>query len=334
MRFYKIPIFLVNEACPNKCIFCNQYAIASQDSVPQPEDLPEMFEKHFKTFKNENRNVEIAFFGGNFTGLDVEKQTKYLEVAYEYLEKGLIDGIRISTRPDFIDEKKLLLLKSFGVSAIELGTQSMHDDVLNICQRNHTAKDSEKAAGMIKEFGFELGMQMMTGLPYDTEEKSIQTAKEIIRLGAKTTRIYPCLVVEDTELENMYNRGEYKPQLLEEAIALTAKLVDIFEHAGVNVLRVGLHPSEGFIRGEELIAGPFHPAFGELVRSVMWYNLFKNSTFPDTEEIVITVNPKSLNAAIGHSACNKSWLKKLYSKVVFKTDKNIGIKEFTAKALC
>jgi histone acetyltransferase (RNA polymerase elongator complex component) len=330
MRFYKIPVFLANEACPNKCIFCNQYAVASLDKIPLPHELPDLFNKHFATFKKTESNIEVAFFGGNFTGIDMDLQKKYLEVAVQYLDKGLINGIRISTRPDFIDEKKLMFLKSMGVSAIELGTQSMDDDVLKICKRNHTANDSVNAAKLISEFGFELGLQMMTGLPLDSEAKSIYTAKEIIRLGAVTTRIYPCLVVKGTELENMYHRGEYKPQTLDEAIKLTAKLLNLFEDANVNVLRVGLHPSEGFIRGEELIDGPFHPAFGELVRSVMWYNQFNTSNFPDCEGICITVNPKSLNAAIGHSACNKIWLKKRFSKVVFKTDTSIGIKEFYA----
>ncbi len=330
MRFYKIPVFLANEACPNMCIFCNQYAIASQEDIPRPEQLPGLFDKHFHTFKKPERIVEVAFFGGNFTGLNIEKQKKYLEVALKYLNEGLINGIRISTRPDYVDEERLTLLKEMGVSAIELGTQSMDETVLKICKRNHTPEDSIKAAELIKSYGIELGMQMMTGLPGDNDEKSIFTAKEIVRLGAKTTRIYPCLVVKGTELETIYNNGKYKPQSLDEAIKLSAKLVSIFEDNNVNVLRVGLHPSEGFIRGEELVTGPFHPAFGELVRSVMWYQRFKNSTFPDVEEICITVNPKCLNAAIGHSACNKNWLKKKFSKVVFKTDKNVSPKEFYA----
>ncbi|MBS4012356.1 MAG: radical SAM protein [Bacteroidetes bacterium] len=328
MRFYKIPVFLANEACPNKCVFCNQYAVASLDKIPLPNELPALFDKHFQTFKNVDSNIEVAFFGGNFTGISLELQKKYLEVAAKYLDMGKIHGIRISTRPDFIDSDKLMFLKSMGVSAIELGTQSMDENVLNVCRRNHTAQDSINAAKLIKDFGFELGMQMMTGLPKDTEEQSINTAKEIIRLGAETTRIYPCLVVKGTELENMYKRGEYKPQTLDEAIRLTAKLVDLFEDAKVNVLRVGLHPSEGFIRGEELVDGPFHPAFGELVRSVMWYNNFKNASLPDSQSICITVNPKSINAAIGHSGCNKIWLKKKFAHVVFKTDNSLGVKEF------
>ncbi len=328
MRFYKIPVFLANEACPNKCVFCNQYAVASLDKIPLPHELPALFEKHFQTFKKVDSNIEVAFFGGNFTGIDRELQKKYLEVAVKYLDMGKIHGIRISTRPDFIDHEKLMFIKSMGVSAIELGTQSMDENVLNVCRRNHTGLDSENAAKLIKDFGFELGMQMMTGLPGDTEEKSINTAKEIIRLGAQTTRIYPCLVVRGTELEMMYKRGEYKPQTLDEAIKLTAKLVGLFEDANVNVLRVGLHPSEGFIRGEELVDGPFHPAFGELVRSVMWFNNFKKADFPDSKSICITVNPKSINSAIGHSGCNKIWLKKKFSNVIFKTDNSVGIKEF------
>ncbi len=330
MRFYKIPIFLPNKACPNKCIFCNQYSIASKEHIPEPDELPPIFEKHFNTFKSTERTVEIAYFGGNFTGIEEDSQKQYLDVAKEYLNNGQIDGIRISTRPDYINKDKLELLKSYGVTAIELGTQSLDDKVLKLCNRNHTAEDSVKAAKLIKDYGFELGMQMMTGLPGDTEEKSIKTAKQIIDLGAETTRIYPCLVIKDTELENLYKQGEYTPQTLESAIKLSATLVELFENANVKVLRVGLHPSEGFIKGEELVDGPFHPAFGELVRSVMWYNKFKNSKLPKSEGICIRVNPKSFNAAIGHCACNKNWLKKKYSRVIFKSDSSIDIKDFHA----
>ncbi|MFW5793331.1 MAG: elongator complex protein 3 [Bacteroidota bacterium] len=328
MRFYKIPIFLPNKACPNRCVFCNQYTIASQESIPAPDELPEMFDKHFSTFKKGDNSIEVAFFGGNFTGIDNDFQKQYLEIAQDYLKNGQIHGIRISTRPDYIDREKLDFLKSMGVSAIELGTQSLDDNVLKTCQRNHTAQDSVNAANLINEYGFELGMQMMTGLPGDTEEKSVKTAQQIIDLGAKTTRIYPCLVVKETTLEDMYRKGEYLPQSLEDAIKLSAVLVEMFEKSDVKVLRIGLHPSEGFIKGEELIDGPFHPAFGELVKSVMWFNMFKNYDLPKSDGICINVNPKSFNVAIGHCACNKLWLKERYSKVIFKTDKSIGIKEF------
>ncbi len=233
-----------------------------------------------------------------------------------------VHGIRLSTRPDYIDDEVLDRLKRFGVTTIELGAQSLDEEVLRLSGRGHTVADVEKASALIRSSGFELGLQMMTGLPGDTVEKSIHTAKRIVELGAHCTRIYPTLVIRGTELAARWERGEYQPQTLEEAVEISSKLLEIFREGNVEVIRLGLHPSEGILDGSELLAGPFHPAFRELVETHRW----KEKLLPLIEQqpqgsnIRIPVPANELRFAIGHDSSNRKMLESHFIKVEFVVD--------------
>ena len=230
-RHYNIPIFIPELACPFQCIYCNQQKISGRLSIPTEEEILKIIEDHLSTIPTENSEVELAFFGGNFTGIDKSEQIRLLQLVNPYLKSGRIKGIRLSTRPDYIDEEILKMLKDFGVRTIEIGAQSLDDKVLHLSKRGHTAKDTEQAAKMILEAGFSLGLQMMIGLPGDTLESAIYTANRIVELGADSTRIYPTLVIRDTVMEKMYHEERFKPLSLEEAVSWSKDLLLVFEKA-------------------------------------------------------------------------------------------------------
>jgi len=320
-RHFTIPVFVPELACPNRCVFCNQRNISGTLVMPQPSDVVEIIENHLATIPRDSE-TEIGFFGGNFTGIEPEVQQSYLEIAEKYIKAGEVKSIRLSTRPDYIDRERLTFLKKFTVTTIELGAQSLDDEVLQLSGRGHTVKDVEAASKLIRERGFSLGLQMMVGLPGDTPEKSIATAHRIVELGASCTRIYPTLVIRDTQLEKMYLAGKYIPLTLDEAVETTALLAGIFEEAGIKILRIGLHPSEGLLGGESLVAGPFHVAFGELVSTMQWAKIFRQKLAgitPDkSSSLLVEVAPGQLNAAVGHKAANKHMLLDNFSRVAFR----------------
>jgi len=295
--------------------------------MPQPSDVVEIIEKHLATIPP-GSETEIGFFGGNFTGIEPEEQQSYLEIAEKYVKAGKVKSVRLSTRPDYIDNERLELLGKFTVTTIELGAQSLDDEVLQLSGRGHTVKDVEAASKLILERGFSLGLQMMVGLPGDTPEKSIATARRIIELGASCTRIYPTLVIRDTQLEKMYLAGKYIPLTLDEAIETTALLAGIFEEAGIKILRIGLHPSEGLLGGESLVAGPFHAAFGELVATAQWLKVFrlKLTEVPSDKQqnLVVEVTPGQINAAVGHKAANKQMLLAKFNHVTFRVNPELS----------
>jgi histone acetyltransferase (RNA polymerase elongator complex component) len=289
--------------------------------MPQPGDVVEIIENHLATI-SPGSETEIGFFGGNFTGIKPEEQQSYLEIAEKYVKAGEVKSIRLSTRPDYIDRERLTFLKKFTVTTIELGAQSLDEEVLRLSGRGHTVNNVEEASQLILRHGFSLGLQMMVGLPGDTPEKSFATARRIVQLGASCTRIYPTLVIRDTQLEKMYHSGEYIPLTFDEAVETTAKLAGIFEKTGVKILRIGLHPSEGLLGGESLVAGPFHVAFGELVSTAQWAKIFRQKLAgitPDKSSILLVeVAPGQLNAAVGHKAANKQMLLGNFSRVAFR----------------
>ena len=323
---FTIPIFIPELACPFQCLYCNQQKISGTLSIPGDKEIHKIISDHLKTIPP-NSHVELGFFGGNFTGIPMNEQKHFLEEVQDYLRQGKIQAIRCSTRPDYINEKVLDLLKKYGVKTIELGSQSLDDEVLMMAGRGHTVDDTIKASELIKDFGFNLGLQMMVGLPGDTKEKSLLTAKKIIELGAENTRIYPTLVIRDTKLEELYLAGKYKPLSLKEAVDWTADILVLFEEAKVKILRVGLHPSEGLLDGRELISGPFHPSFRELVYTEIWRKklaILKH----DSYSITISVNPKELNYAIGYNGTNKLFLKEKFKKVTFVPDPKMISRNF------
>ena len=315
MKHYNIPIFLPELACPFRCVYCNQFSITGKQQLPDIQDVKNTIDKYLETFREEKRFVEVAFFGGNFTGLPEKMQDDFLKIVQPYLEKGVIDGIRCSTRPDYIDEKRVKILKSFGMKNIELGAQTTNDDILRKCGRGHTFKDIENASQIIVNEGIILGLQMMLGLPFDTFENDMQTARDIVRLGAKETRIYPCIVVKDTELERMYLNGEYTPLSLDDAVEQSATLYEYFTENDVKVLRIGLHTSDD-LNGEALVAGPYHKNFAEMVFSRSWGRRF-DKIDEKSDKIIIEVPENQLNHAIGYKGENKKKLLERYKNVMF-----------------
>jgi len=326
---YNIPIFIPELACPFQCIFCNQKNISGRLEIPKLEEVRGIIERNLSTIDFKNSNVEIAFFGGNFTGIDLEIQENLLKEANYFIEKKFVNGIRISTRPDYIDENKLNLLKKYNVKTIELGAQSIDKEVLKLSGRGHKVEDIENASKLIIDSGFNLGLQMMIGLPGDTLEKSIYTAKKIIGLGAENTRIYPTLVIKDTALEKLFLQKKYFPLSIDEAVTWVKEIYKIFESSNVKIIRTGLHPSEGLLNGNSFLAGPFHQSFKELVLTEIWNEkLSEIENSFDRNKIEIFINPKEINSAAGYNSKNKLMLNKKFAQVKFKFDNSLKEREF------
>jgi len=330
-KHYTIPIFIPELACPFRCIYCDQHKITGKAHLPGPEEVKEIIEKHLASFPKRKKEVEIGFFGGNFTGISIEEQKRYLSVAVEYLREGKVQGIRLSTRPDYINEQVIKLLKTYKVTTVELGAQSMVDEVLQESSRGHTVSDTIKASEMIKKARIRLGLQMMIGLPGDKPEYNLQTASAFVELEADDARIYPTLVIKGTGLEKLHDEGKYVSLGMEEAIQRSADVFKVLEAGGVKVIKMGLHPAEGFLSGDELVAGPFHEAFRELVMTEIWAEefapLMKRS---DHKKLEINVSTGQFNFAIGYAAKNKKALLELYDTVVFYRDESLKNREYHA----
>ena len=290
-----IPIFIPHLGCPHDCVFCNQRRIAAP-IVPTAEDVRQEIEKALEY----TENPQIAFYGGSFTAIGEELMEEYLSAAYEFIEKGLCSSIRVSTRPDCIDEKILTLLKSYKVTHIELGVQSMDEDVLKASKRGHTAEDVIQSVYLIKSFGgFSLGLQMMAGLPLDSEEKTIATALKIRDLAPDFVRIYPVCVIENTELADMMMCGSYTPLAVDKAVDICAKLCVIFEEAGIEIIRIGLNPTDE-LSGGAVLGGAYHPALGEMVRGKMLENAVINALSKVKEKnVTVVINPKDISKLKG-----------------------------------
>ena len=323
IKHYNIPIFIPEMACPYRCIYCNQQKITGFNALPDENDIKNIVETHLKTIDYNNAHVEIAFFGGNFTGISFTEQERFLSAVQEYIKKGQVKSIRISTRPDYINKDVLNILRKYKVKTIELGVQSMDDEVLRAAGREYTVKKIIEVAELIKSYDFDLCMQMMTGLPTDTLEKSLKTARSIIRCGASMTRIYPLLVIKDTPLEDLFSKGLYKPLSLTDAVLRVREIYKVFFAANVTVLKMGLHPSEDLMYGDGVIAGPFHTSFAEMVFTSLWQEKFALLK-PDLMKCLkIFVNAKDYNHAIGYMASNKKMLTSQFKKVKFEVDNTL-----------
>ncbi len=319
-----IPIFIPHFGCPNDCVFCNQRKISGRDKVENEIEIRQFIEEAILTSRG--RETEIAFFGGSFTGLTYEIQKQYLAIGKEYVDKHNLKGIRISTRPDYISTEILEFLSKYPVSSIELGVQSMNQEVLDATKRNHSVKDVYKAVDLINASKIDLGVQMMIGLPLDTREKTIETAKILVSFMPKTVRIYPTLVIEDTELEKMYKKGSYEPIELEEAVKTVSMILPMFVENKIKVIRVGLQDNKELKNGGYL-AGPYHPAFKELVLDDIFYNnivyrlidqkLIDLKT--ETKNIILYSSSKFYNRIIGHKKRNQ--IRFLKIGIIVKVDK-------------
>ena len=328
---YIIPIFVPHLGCPNDCVFCNQKSISGQKKNITKDEVKNIIDNYLKNIKDNENEKEIAFFGGSFTGIEEEKQEELLSIAYEYVKSGKVNSIRISTRPDYINKQILKRLKKYKVKTIELGVQSANDYVLEKAQRGHTFEDVKKASKLIRLYGFKLGHQMMVGLPESTEEDEINTAKALIKLKPKMVRIYPVLVIKGTKLEKDYEEGKYTPLTLARAIETCKKLVRMFADKKIDIIRVGLQNTDEITdpndKNSEVVAGPYHPAFRQLVESEMWYDVIVEKIKKlnvKVRKVEITVNPIDSNNVIGHKKQNVTKLKDTYDvDLILKQDKKI-----------
>ncbi|MEG6566009.1 radical SAM protein [Thermoanaerobacterium saccharolyticum] len=307
---YIIPIFVPHLGCPHKCVFCNQDEITGLKSEVNEEYVERTIEDYLKTIPKD-AYVEVSFYGGSFTGIPLEMQKNFLSTAQKYLVSGSIDAIRLSTRPDYINEIILDNLKKYDVSIIELGVQSLDNEVLLKSHRGHSIDDVYKASKLIKEYGFTLGLQIMVGLPGDTRQKTLKTADAIISLKPAFVRIYPTLVLKGTYLEKMYKNGIYVPISLENAVEISKELYIKFKKNRIDVIRIGLQATDAINVNKDVIAGPFHPAFGELVKSSIYKDvikhLFQNNDIKECT-VFIYINPRSVSALVGNKKRNKIYL--------------------------
>jgi histone acetyltransferase (RNA polymerase elongator complex component) len=323
-RHYSIPIFVPELACPHQCIYCNQHLISGINKIPNSSDVISTIESYLSTINYAENEVEVGFFGGSFTGISIEEQINYLQLVQPYINRGIVKSIRISTRPDYITEENLLILKKYNVKTIELGAQSLDNEVLAKSERGHFVADVEKASVLIKSYEFDLGLQMMIGLPGDNLEKSIATANKIIELKADNTRIYPCVIIKNTKLEQLYLNDEYLPLSLSESIIYLKKLITLFEDHDIKIIRVGLHPSKDLDEGA-FIAGPYHPSMRQIAETEIWFDLLKHFEYENdiNKHFIVYVSYNQRNNAIGYQAKNKKFLEQFYYKVSFVVDENL-----------
>ncbi len=312
LKHSNISIFVPHIGCPNKCSYCNQKHITGTFKAPTVRDVAIAVKNAQKNPKYDPKTTEIAYFGGSFTAINQTYMLRLLRVAYRFVKNGTVSGIRISTRPDAINEDVLNILKKYGVTAIELGAQSLNDRVLKMNNRGHSATDVVNAVKLIREFDFELGLQMMTGLYKDSDSSAIKTAEKIIELKPDTVRIYPTIVLKDTDLAALYADNIYKPQTLDSAVNLASKLYKMFTSEGIRVIRLGLHS----IEKDAYIAGPWHPAFSEMCQSQIMLNDVL-TRLNNKGRYVLYVGKSGVSKMIGQKKCNIMHLDNLgyYCKV-------------------
>lgn len=296
-----ISFFIPHLGCTHRCSFCDQRSITGGNKLPDESDIKAAVETAQKSRTYAPENTEIAFFGGSFTAIDREYMLTLLKAAEPFVKDGTVSGIRISTRPDAIDRERLEILREYGVSAIELGAQSMDSTVLLANKRGHTAEDVIKASFLIKEYGFSLGLQMMTGLYKSSYESDLYTVKEFIKIAPDTVRIYPTVVLKHTALAGFVERGEYIPPSLDDTLKACAEYYKKFAEKGINVIRMGLH----HINEEDYIAGPWHPAFSQLCMS----RIFGEEALNELKKLpkgnyVMYVFEREISVAVGHKKEN------------------------------
>lgn len=321
MKHYNIPIFISHFGCPNSCVFCNQKKINGRETDVTMEDLRNTIEMYLETLPK-NSKKEVAFFGGTFTGISMKLQEEYLKTTYEYIKRGDIAGIRLSTRPDCINEEIVAQLKKYGVTSVELGVQSLDEEVLLATERYYPINVVEEACKIIKKYGIELGIQLMIGLPKSTADSDYETAVKALKMGPDVVRIYPTLVIKNTKMESMFFNGEYTPLTMEEAISRTRKIYALLESNNVNIIRVGLQPSEDLREEGVVLGGPFHPAFRELVETEIYYDFFKNIVDRE-KKLEILANEKNISRLVGIKKANRVRLKEYFNiKIDASIDKN------------
>ncbi len=328
MSHANISVFVPHLGCPNLCSFCNQHSISGSVKQPNHDDIDNAVSLAMSSDNYNAENTELAFFGGSFTAVDREYMMMLLKTAYRHVVNKNVKGIRISTRPDCINEEILDVLKKHGVTAIELGAQSMSDDVLKSNNRGHTAADVKYASNAIKKNGFELGLQMMTGLYKSSDELDIFTAEEIIKLKPDTVRIYPTITLKNTKLEALFLNGEYTPPCLEQTVTLCARLVKMFNDNNIKVIRLGLHT----INADSYVAGPWHAAFGELCESKAFFDKVLIN-LKEKGEYVLRVSPKNVSKLVGNKKKNINLFMQMGYKCTVVADEGVNISDVTVERM-
>ena len=323
MKHYNIPIFINHIGCPNSCVFCNQEKINGIETDITPKEVKKIIEEYLE-FLPEAGHKEVAFFGGTFTGISFELQNEYLKIVKPFIDSKKINGIRISTRPDSINQDILDQLKYYGVKVIELGVQSLNQKVLDLTERNYLVEEVENASKLIKKNNIKLGIQLMIGLPGSSSETEYETAKKTINLKPDMVRIYPALVLKDTKMEEMYRDGTYTPLTLEESVKIGTKIYSMIETEDIEIIRVGLQPSEDLRKEGIIVAGPFHPAFRELLEGEIYYEFLKKINSKKLEILEVIANEKNISKIVGIKGINKIRLKELRIKI----DNNLRLDEF------
>ncbi len=336
-----IPIFIPHKGCPNDCIFCNQRKITARTADITPSDIHNTVETYMSTLSKMNvETIELSFFGGSFTGIPIEEQSAFLKVAKEYKDKGIIQKIHLSTRPDYITPEILDNLKSYNVDVIELGVQSFAEPVLKASKRCHDSACVYESCKLIKEYGFTLGIQLMIGLPEDTLEYDVFSAKEAVSLKPDIARLYPTVVIKDTELYDEMIAGRFTPMTQEDAVMRTARMYEILTEAGINVIRVGLKSSD-IISDEDNTSGTFHPAFRQLVEGYLAKEKLEkqlNIMYPNIKDltdernasckiVAFVANQKCYNNMFGHNADNRKYFENEYPRlnVRYFVDSKLGL---------
>ncbi len=310
-----IPFFIPHAGCPHQCVFCNQKKITGRTETA-PSDLTVCIRRYLDTAPSAPPH-QVAFYGGTFTALPIALQKEYLKLTQPFIHAGFVKSIRLSTRPDAITREILDLLRAYTVETVELGVQSMNDRVLSLSGRGHSASDTASAVDVLKDYGFKIGLQLMPGLPGDSRQTFLSTMGQTIALKPDFVRLYPALVIRDTPLESLYHAGQFTPLSLDDAVSLCRHALIQFEDAGIDVIRIGLQPTEELERAGTIVAGPYHPAFRQLVESSIMLDRIRAvlaGAGAGTNSVQVMVNPADLSSAIGQKRSNIAALRKEFGR--------------------
>lgn len=321
-----LPIFIPHAGCPHQCVFCNQRKISGQKLATVANAKAQI--KRWLQWLKPSKDNQAAFYGGSFTGLDLGLQQELLALTDELYDQGIIGSVRCSTRPDYIDQERLDLLKQHHLELVELGVQSLDDKVLTAAERGHKAEDVDKAMTLLKANGFQTGIQLMVGMPEQSFTSVQETVEQVVVMKPSLARIYPLLVVKDTTLAKTFSEGKFQPLELEEAVDQATYVYDRLTSNGVNVIRIGLQPDDELCQEGNILAGPFHPSMGELVKS----RSLRNQLTPQiaslynsgTRNITIDCPQKMLSKLIGLKKCNLEYWSKVFPDMTISIKSGIN----------
>jgi histone acetyltransferase (RNA polymerase elongator complex component) len=315
-----IPVFLPHAGCRHRCVFCNQVQITgSKNTSISLTEFRSRVKETLSYNQDKQKAAQIAFFGGNFLGMEAADISAWLAAATAFVDQGLVGGIRFSTRPDTIDSNRLDLINNFPVTTVELGVQSMHDQVLSLSRREHTRADTERAVNLLKDRSYQIGLQLMVGLPGDSPALALNTAAQVVGLAPDFVRIYPTIVLAGSPLAEWYRKGEYVPLALEECVTLVKHLYLLYRRNSIRVIRMGLQASRDLIEGSAIVTGPYHPAFGHLVHSEIFFDCAVSAIQAaqlSAAHLTIRVHPNNISRMRGLKNAN---IKKIIQQYHFRS---------------